>query len=1273
MLKPSLIVYIVSFDRDAQDRTGAEYESVETLGRHLYGRLTRPTDDPLAFGAGVPVRVAARPEHVDLESAEIVMVVPVLGAQTYLIKRRRQAALDDLNEWSRRLGRGHVVPVPLTQNWRAELDSSQKIQWLMTQLFGTDKLHETVNEILLALARLLLSKHRDLDPLNDQAKLNVQLFVSHAKADLNATNKAAEIISTYIKTNTTGQAFFDKVSILVGHDAAKQLLEAAGSGMFIAVRGDAYSSRVWCQRELLTAKSQGIPTLTVDVVRVGEARTLPYGGNGPTMRWNDEPGDVLSQAMVEWVRASLFELEGERLKDQAFLPDNTAVLARPPELLDFAQGRLGRQSGRIPVLYPDPELSVPEREVLVQAHPRLHLMTPSTMYRETLGPSDAGTQAPLNGKQVAISISGSPDIEQGPRGLTEHHVMDAASAVLRTVISAGAKLGYGGLFKLDQVDQRSQNYASLINDLVVAYNEISPTQGENLNSYIGCINDLEDVPSDTPINALFMSRPEESLLYDDETELPAERRPIITRASLFEKGTDGENTLLRHRLALCFCDMRRVMAQMTDTRVCLGGQPLPKGRKTDAHGQEVDPKDGYGGAYPGIVEEAWWTLKVGKPLYVLGAFGGGAGLVAELAQNKPIPIELQDVELRRENEAYGLLVDRFRADPDRELMGLPATADEIAEEIQTMVLGHLSSDAAALAWNGLNREDNQRLFSSEDPSTLAALVLKGMLRKAEAEAEGKLRIELVNGDVRSARQLDVLAVGVFENVEVGGAGRALDETVSGRVRAARASGHSLVSMTGDGVDADWLYLANLGSLGRLDELSPRIRRAAREVAEVCARHQFGRLGVVTFGGANARDPLVLAAHVENMLHGFRSLRGKTTVVWHETNRQVFEGLRRILRDAKIYEDGQATDPLEVSLSIRRPVSAEPVVPLQKELVIDISQPEEGKLRLGVLPPAGTALAGSKVLDIPDGLLERFATGTYSSTPKLDTLTQWGTELHTLILENDGFFAREMRESGARWVVIVDPSASRLPIELLQAPIDGASPFVPSLEFGVVRRLGVNVPHAKLLPRPVHTGALGVALVVNPTEDLSSASEEADAVQQELELMGAQVQRVDGKNATVEGVRAMLQSPENDVLHYIGHAFYSGPGPEDSGLELADGDLTVGTLGDIHLQPRVAFVNACQSARLRSRRKKEASADPTSFAEILLRAGVEAYVGTTWLVKDVAAAEFAAEVYRRLAAGSTVAEAVRNGRKQLHSESKEDWGNYVLYGSADFSLLSPSAP
>ena len=361
-LRPTLsiqTVYIHPGDRETAVRLGAD----------LYQILTRPVDDPLSFGPCIPVLSGVALDHVDTNAADRVVLIPVLGKLAFL--EGRELVLQTLSAWSQEPGRLQILPLPVAEVWRTSEDELP-VKQLLTELYGEKPRHpKTVDEILLAVTRLL-----------DPDAASASLFISHAKKDLISTENAAKAIHDHVATDLTGKAFFDSVDLVPGKALEGQIVDAI-RGVLISVRTDSYSSRIWCQRELLRAKSLGLPTLTVEFLEEGELRASPYAGNVPSIVWRDNPQEIASRAMVEWLRSIYFQSEAVRLRKTADYPDSTYVLARAPELLDVAQGPLSAHVPQI-VIHPDPELSVPERQILKGANARLVPVTPTTAYRRLL-------------------------------------------------------------------------------------------------------------------------------------------------------------------------------------------------------------------------------------------------------------------------------------------------------------------------------------------------------------------------------------------------------------------------------------------------------------------------------------------------------------------------------------------------------------------------------------------------------------------------------------------------------------------------------------------------------------------------------------------------------------------------------------------------------------------------------------------------------------------------------------------------------------------------
>jgi hypothetical protein len=294
---------------------------------------------------------------------------------------------------------------------------------------------------------------------------------------------------------------------------------------------------------------------------------------------------------------------------------------------------------------------------------------------------------PLSKVTIGLSVSDNPASEQLQED-SPQQVKETTGYLARTLLSAGASLAYGG-------DFRSEGFTRLLAEMIRVYNQTESRQAQLLDCYLAAHVSLRDLPAGLPIRI-------RHLLHTAE---------LAGRVILPPPSPD-----LPIPSALYFCDMRRVMTEQISARVILGGQTQPKL-------QEGSP--GYGGRYPGVVEEAWWTLSMSRPLYVLGGFGGAAGLVADLLEFRETPAPLLEQTLFS-SAYYQQTAARIDASDYRQKLGLPIRPDDLAEAIRQAAKPLLTTDEAALRWNGLTMAENRQLFRTRDLEMITGLILKGL-------------------------------------------------------------------------------------------------------------------------------------------------------------------------------------------------------------------------------------------------------------------------------------------------------------------------------------------------------------------------------------------------------------------------------------------------------------------------------------------------------------------------------------------------------------------
>jgi hypothetical protein len=292
-------------------------------------------------------------------------------------------------------------------------------------------------------------------------------------------------------------------------------------------------------------------------------------------------------------------------------------------------------------------------------------------------------EAPLENILVALSLSNASHRGAGSEADT------ATAHIAQALISAGASLAYGG-------DFRPGGYTELLAQVIKGYNATGTRPLQYLHSYLGAPIPVTDVPPGLPLIV-------HHLVHSPDVA----REAIVPRPSPSESHPD----------ALYFSDMRRILAEHVFAGVALAGQTTPR---------EKTGGPGYGGRYPGVVEEAWRMLKAGKPLYVAGGFGGAAAMVADLLENQETPTALRDESFSaspyfRENAA---VIDN---DPYRKQLGLPAGMQDLADQVRKLGLPHLAGDEESIQWNGLRVPENRLLFRTRDVQLLASLIVKGLV------------------------------------------------------------------------------------------------------------------------------------------------------------------------------------------------------------------------------------------------------------------------------------------------------------------------------------------------------------------------------------------------------------------------------------------------------------------------------------------------------------------------------------------------------------------
>ncbi len=196
---------------------------------------------------------------------------------------------------------------------------------------------------------------------------------------------------------------------------------------------------------------------------------------------------------------------------------------------------------------------------------------------------------------------------------------------------------------------------------------------------------------------------------------------------------------------------------------------------------------------------------------------------------------------------------------------------------------------------------------------------------------------------------------------------------------------------------------------------------------------------------------------------------------------------------------------------------------------------------------------------------------------------------------------------------------------------------------------------------------------------------APAVEALQPLPGAE--REAAEVAALWGTKAWLGSEANegrlygldgkvDLIHVAAHGFVDADSGSFSRIALAadaahDGDLEVRELlSEVDLSGvNLVVLSACDTGL----GKRSGGDEIASLARAILYAGSPAVVSTLWRVDDAAAIELMASFYRRLQAGVSAAESLRQAQVELRQRFPDPyyWAAFTLTG--ELTLQPPAVP
>ena len=299
----------------------------------------------------------------------------------------------------------------------------------------------------------------------------------------------------------------------------------------------------------------------------------------------------------------------------------------------------------------------------------------------------------LDGTRLGISAGTFDERHARDLGLSTLHLTDATRVLARHALVAGADLVFGGALELEAPLEDSTNLVSALFEMIGSYNRAGTVQFPPLENYAAW-------PFWHGVSLDWLARRRHVLRVN---KLPA---PAAAGA-LAEQALSGVLETARGRalVGISLSSMRRQIASATSVRIVLGGA-----------------RQGALGMMPGVVEETLLALAAEQPTYILGGFGGGAGVVAEAIlgrEPEALTLAYQCAHGKGYEETLAAYDAQRAEDPELPAVDYPAMASRLA----ATGVGGLAAN------NGLTDDENRRLLTTRSLDEAVHLVMTGLYNR----------------------------------------------------------------------------------------------------------------------------------------------------------------------------------------------------------------------------------------------------------------------------------------------------------------------------------------------------------------------------------------------------------------------------------------------------------------------------------------------------------------------------------------------------------------
>ena len=503
---------------------------------------------------------------------------------------------------------------------------------------------------------------------------SIKIFLSHSKSD-NIGKQHAEVIKRFID-NSNMKRFFDVNEISPGFHFDQEIERHINDSKLLAIESDTYSSRYWCQREILVAKNNNRPIIVVNCLNDYEDRIFPAASNVPCVHISSAVSvsekdvlRILSSTILETIRFNHAIQCLEAYKDSGWIDSECTLSGRPPEIRQVINSK---KAGVNKICYPEPPIYSIEAD--------WHEKSDIQAFTPLWNPSDLDCLAK---ERIGISISDVPSEGFMNLHFSEDCLHRFSQDIARHLLARSATLIYGG-------DLRQGGFTEFILDEGIILKERLNDAKPHVENHLAWPLYLSDKKT-----SAWRARYHQ-VMKTVEHIVPED---IITEVdtAVFLPPDNSQNLYIWSR---CLSEMRQKSVSSSSVRICAGGKV-----------------SGYKGKMPGVLEEIILSLEVQKPVFLLGAFGGIVGDVCSLLSTGKIPETLTEDWQIKHNAGYAELQSLAGSH------GHHCDYEKITDTISQSDIQELAAQC------GLDIQDYKRLMESPFVDECVYLIMKGLKAK----------------------------------------------------------------------------------------------------------------------------------------------------------------------------------------------------------------------------------------------------------------------------------------------------------------------------------------------------------------------------------------------------------------------------------------------------------------------------------------------------------------------------------------------------------------